>query len=572
MGKIRDLNTATKLLVLILISAIFLAGVGYIGLFYTNILATNMTDMYENKLLPIKYLNGAAAQMRAVEAITVELVSANTNQDRAAKLQAEIKDRQAENDKQLADYAKLNRDGYELEQWPKLQAALGTFRSEREKALAMSTAGNKQEAYTYYLQNVGPAIDAVNSILRDLADHNAKQAEETENKAVSASQNATQMIIIIAMIAVALLLSLGWLISRMITRPLAAMLNAVQQVADGNLAVDSIKADAQDDIGQLAQAFNTMVGHLRGLVQHVNESAASVAASAQQLMAGSEQSAQAATQIATTITEVAQGAERQLQSVDNTSSVVEQMSAGIEEIAASSTNVAGAVDKTSNAAQDGNKAIEMAMSEMNQIEQTVSESAAMVTKLGERSQEIGKIVTVISDIAGQTNLLALNAAIEAARAGEHGKGFAVVADEVRKLAEQSRDAAKKIADLIQDIQAETTHAVAAMDGGTQEVKRGTQVVNNAGQTFQDIVALVEEVSGQVREIAAAIQQMASGSGEIVNSIKDIDQVSKQMAGQTQTVSAATEEQSAAMEEVAASSQSLAKMAEELQAAVKKFTV
>jgi methyl-accepting chemotaxis protein len=572
MQKIRDLKTSAKLLGLILISAIFLAGVGYVGLYYTDILAANMTDMYENRLLPVKYLYNSAAQMRAVEAITVELVAANLDQAQTAKLQAEIKERVAQNGKQLAAYEKTNRDPYEIEQWTPLQAALETSRVERARAFDIAATGNKQAAYAYYSQNVGPAVDKTNSILADLADYNAKKADEGEAQAVNANQNASRMIIIISVIALALSLTLGWVISRMISRPLEVIMKEVQQVANGNLAVESIKVHAQDDIGQLAQAFNIMVGHLQDLVKQVNESAAMVAASAQQLMAGSEQSAQAAGQIASTITEVAQGAERQLQSVDNTSAVVEQMSAGIQEKAASSTNVAGSVDKTSSAAQGGNKAVELAMTQMSHIERTVSESAAMVTKLGERSQQIDQIVTTISDIAGQTNLLALNAAIEAARAGEHGRGFAVVAEEVRKLAEQSREAAKKIADLIGDIQAETTHAVAAMDDGTQEVKRGTEVVNNAGQTFKEIAALVEQVSGQVREIAAAIQQMAGGSGEIVNEVQEIDKISKQMAERTQTISAATEEQSASMEEVAASSQSLAKMAEELQAAVKKFTV
>ena len=248
------------------------------------------------------------------------------------------------------------------------------------------------------------------------------------------------------------------------------------------------------------------------------------------------------------------------------------MSAGIQQVAANTNNVAGTSDKTAVAAQEGNQAIETAVKQMNTIEQTVSKSATVVEKLGERSKEIGQIVDTISGIAGQTNLLALNAAIEAARAGEQGKGFAVVAEEVRKLAEQSQEAAKQIADLIGGIQAETETAVSAMQDGTKEVRKGSEVVNTAGKDFAAIATLVKEVSKEVQDISAAIQQMASGSQQIVDSVKSIDNISKNTAEHAQTVSAAAEEQSASMEQIAASSQSLAKMAETLQSAISHFKI
>jgi len=195
-----------------------------------------------------------------------------------------------------------------------------------------------------------------------------------------------------------------------------------------------------------------------------------------------------------------------------------------------------------------------------------------VARLGERSKEIGQIIDTIAGIAGQTNLLALNAAIEAARAGEQGRGFAVVAEEVRKLAEQSQEAAKQIGTLITEIKDETDKAVAAMNEGTREVKTGAAAVNAAGQTFSEIAAMVTEVSAQVREISQAIEQMSGVSQNIVTAVQKIDTLSKNAATEAETVSAATEEQSASMQEIASSSQALAKMAQEMQGTIRQFRI
>lgn len=209
---------------------------------------------------------------------------------------------------------------------------------------------------------------------------------------------------------------------------------------------------------------------------------------------------------------------------------------------------------------------------MAAISQSVSRSAQVVTTLGARSQEIGQIIDTISGIASQTNLLALNAAIEAARAGEQGRGFAVVAEEVRKLAEQSQEAAKKIAQLIGEIQSETATAVAAMDAGTKEVEQGNQVVATAGDAFQEISSFIAVISEQVTAMSEAFSAITKGNEIMVSSIHTIDEHSRQTSEQTQTVSAATEEQSASMEEIASSSQALSCMAEELRETVAKFKI
>ena len=383
----------------------------------------------------------------------------------------------------------------------------------------------------------------------------------------------TMVIIVNVVIAILITMFTFWFSRRTIVQPLESVIAKIGEIAgSGGDLTQKVVISSNDELGKLASVVNSLLDSMRQLISQIAQTAERVAASSEELTASAEQSAQAANQVADAIASVAQGTGKQAVAVDTTTTTVEKMSSEIQQVAASANSVSNVADKTTSAASQGDKAVDIAISQMKSIERSVSSSAQAVAKLGDRSKEIGQIVDVISGIAGQTNLLALNAAIEAARAGEQGRGFAVVAEEVRKLAEQSQESTKQIASLISEIQTETESAVIAMNGGTHEVKVGADVVNTAGKAFKEIVSLIAEVSTKIKEISAAIQQMAYGSQQIVASVREIDHVSKEAAGQAQTVLAATEEQSASMEEVAASSQALAKMAEELQDAVRKFKV
>jgi len=360
--------------------------------------------------------------------------------------------------------------------------------------------------------------------------------------------------------------------ARQIAKPIQTLEVAANRIAGGDLSQTSLGIASNDEIGRLAKSFEKMAHNVRSLIKQIHSNAEQLAASSEELTASAEQSAQAANLVAMSMTDVATGANEQLAAATDTSAIVEEMSAGIEQIAANANLVSGQSEQAAGKAINGGAAVDKAVSQMTLIENTVNTSAQVVAKLGERSKEIGQIVDTISGIAGQTNLLALNAAIEAARAGEQGRGFAVVAEEVRKLAEQSEEAAKKIASLIGEIQIDTDKAVEAMNNGTREVKTGADVVNAAGVSFREIADLVTEVSDQIKQMSGAIQQMATGSQQIVGSVKKIGDLSKKSAGEAQSVSAATEEQLASMEEISTSSRALAILAQELRGAVDKFNV
>ena len=376
---------------------------------------------------------------------------------------------------------------------------------------------------------------------------------------------------LVTLVVLVLVGVLAFFIAKSFSEPILKMQKLASQIAQGDLT-QKIEISSKDEIGLLAAAFATMVTNLKKLVGQVQGNAHQLAAASEELTSSAEQSALAANQVASSITEVAEGTDQQYHVLSEVTTVIEQMSKNIQQAAKNANGVSEQSLKAVDTAQEGGRSVQGAVKQMLDIEHTVSTSAMAVAQLGERSKEIGQIVDTISGIAGQTNLLALNAAIEAARAGEQGRGFAVVAEEVRKLAEQSQEAAKQIAHLIGEIQSETDKAVVAMQEGTTKVKAGAGVVNEAGDSFQEIIAMVTNLSVQVGEISAVIGHLASDSQHVVLSVQQVDQLTKAAAGEVQNVSAATEEQAASMEEIAASSQKLAQMAQELQVAVSNFQI
>ena len=374
-------------------------------------------------------------------------------------------------------------------------------------------------------------------------------------------------IVLLALISFGILMT----VSR-VMRPLSLMMEEMQLLASGDFRNRPPKTTSSNELGLLAGALRDMRSSVSKVMLSVNDSAQSLSASAEELNATTDQSAQASNQVADAIVRVAGGTAEQLEAVNGTSAAIDRLNEKIQLIAQDASSAAVEGKEASDIARNGGKTLEEAIEQIKHIEQSSLQTTEAVTALGERSKEIGQIVETISGIAEQTNLLALNAAIEAARAGEQGRGFAVVADEVRKLAESSQQAAQQISDLIRVTQQDTNKAIEDMKLGSEEVRVGTQNIISMGEAFRKIIDIVEQVSAQVQDISEGISGMAENGKEIVGHIHTIGTASRSAAEEAETVSAATEEQSASVHEIANASNSLAKMASELQQEVRKFKV
>ncbi|MBB6282249.1 methyl-accepting chemotaxis protein [Geobacillus subterraneus] len=441
-----------------------------------------------------------------------------------------------------------------------------------QKAFELKAQG-KPEQYTALVMTTGR--DITTQFDQKINQFVASQQQEVDQASHDASASAAavrRLIVIVGVLAVVAGAIVSYYISRSLSRPLFALSEAARRIAAGDLTETKMNVRNRDEIGELAASFEQMAKNLRSVLHEVAQNAEQVAASSEELAASAEQTSKATEQIAMTIQGVASGVDKQMQSVEETSTAVDSVSEQIGQISERAQRVAAIAAETSKQAADGGQTIEASVAQMNKVNGTVEQLAEVIKGLGRRSEQIGSIIEAIRNIAAQTNLLALNAAIEAARAGEHGRGFAVVADEVRKLAEQSAESARQIAELIAAIQEETAHAVQSMESVVNEVTAGTGVIRASGETFAQIRAAVDGVAAQIRDVSASVSEMAASSEQIVRSVRLVADVAESTSAGTQEVSAATEEQLASMEEISASAASLSKMADDLQAIVGKFSL
>jgi len=571
MKNLDDFKIKTKILFMALITIAALLFIGVVDCKYLQQSSDELNSMYNDKLVPAQIVSTIVTNVSKGNAITLQLMSEtdiNKNQDLIDLLVVNAR----ETDKLYSSLDDIEMDATAKPLLSEVENNRKAYKAARENVLNLAIANKNAEAYAAYTTIAEPSIKIYMDNCNELANYYVSSSKTMKTEYEENINNAIRNNIALIMLIFILLTLLSKLIAKAIVKPLAYMVKICEEFAEGDFRDKERKCIRKDEIGQLADALAAMRTKLREMFKIVVESAEQVAASSQQLTATAEQSALAITQVAESINDISLAAHKQTEAVGKSHEAVSTVTSNISEVSKISDNASKASIVAVSAADDGNAIVDKAVAQINNIKIAVNNSADMVKKLGARSVEIGSITKTISNIAEQTNLLALNATIEAASAGEHGRGFSVVANEVKKLAEQAKHASEDISKLIAAIQDDTATTLNTMNEGTKEVKIGADAVSEAGDVFNNISVIVKDITEQIKEIADAVSVMSDNNIKIVESIEIVETQSIKSTEETQTVSAASEEESAAMEEIASSSHSLAILAQNLQNAVSKFQI
>ena len=470
--------------------------------------------MYNRKLKVTRMLGDEINYMRMIQVRIVKHII----DPKDAKINASIDEAMKSYETKWPEYKDFGmRADNAAAEIPNTEKKWAEYKNGIREARKLADAGKPQEAWNYYKGvEAGVTQDLLKSlvVLQKVADDNAEALNEE-----IAERNASEMylMIITTVLCFAVLMGIAFFIVRDIVTNLDQMVMECNRMKDGDFRLNGSYEPRGDELGQMEAAMQDM----RKALNNLNEA-------------------------------------------------VQSAEASVEEIRQKSDQVEANSNAAATRAEKGNQAIDDSVRQIKDVEETVTASAKMVDRLGERSKEIGEIVDTMTGIAEQTNLLALNASIEAARAGEHGRGFTVVAGEVGKLAQESKESAEKIAKIIKEIQGDTEEAVLSMRTGREAVVEGAQSVESLRTMFEEINQLVVGVSGEITQVTESINAMADATNDIASEMNDINSYSGKVASEMQAVSAATEEQSASAEEIAAASEALAKLAQDQQEALSKF--
>lgn len=508
---LNNLKVGTKLLSAFILVALIGAVVGTIGIMKIHKLDVEDTKLYDKITAPLGDLADISVKFQRIRINVRDAVESDDPQEKQAaketiaKLRKEIREHCEKFEKTI-----LTDEGRKL--FTDFVESRKAYGVQIEKIMELDKAGKKAEAFALVKGDAKKAALHEQELLNKLMESKKKQGSLTSDENSATAKTAITLMTTLVIVGTIIAIACGIIITRMITAPLQKAVAAASRIGDGDLTVD-VQVTSRDETGQLMAALKTMTENLRSIISNVANTSAQVATAANQLQSTSEQ--------------IATGAEEVAAQAATVATAGEEMSATSGDIAQNCQMASEGAQRASGTAQSGADVVEKTVRVMGQIAEKVQESAKTVESLGARSDQIGAIIGTIEDIADQTNLLALNAAIEAARAGEQGRGFAVVADEVRALAERTTRATREIGEMIKAIQKETKDAVNVMEMGVHQVEAGTEEAARSGQALQQILEQVNDVAMQINQVATAAEEQTATTSEISSNMQQITSVVQQ---------------------------------------------
>lgn len=573
LGWLKDRRIITKLFLMMILMLGLLIGVGLEGFYSTSRVKTQLdqlaTTMESGQ--SISHLRSVNLQADRLQKNYILAGSAEERERILPELEDKVLDMDGASRAFIRFYATPEQAAKFKEE---IMPLIEEWTDLNDDVLSLVDQGKIQEALslsnTRGLRLMTTIVDVK---LDELITFSEKEVNRQKEIAEKEFKNSLITQLITIAFSLGLAMGIAYLFARQISEPLRQLIAMLRDIAEGEGDLSkTLKVDRNDEIGELAVWFNRFLAQLRGMVSQIDSVSSSLLSSSKALAQSADETGSGATQVAQTIEQLAIGVTEQVKGITKSSDEAIQVSRAAEQVSANATVAAESSRQAAEAAADGERVLSEALTHMDGVQEVFTDSTGVIERLGSLSTEIQAIVTLIGGFAKKTNLLALNAGIEAARVGSQGQAFSVLAQEIRKLAVESGNATEHITELVKSIHDETQRAVSIMQQGRQGVSQGAAIIHEASDSFGRVVDAIAHTDREIQQIRDAAERLAHSAEILVREMDAIASITEESAAGAEEVAATTHMQTANVSQVSESAQGLTKLSSELHALVSRFTL